>query len=164
MDKILKQIKMQVSHLVNQYIRLHNETHQWLMLILHILKTWKKSSIFILNHTKALKMHSMSNQHIFGFSSSHRERTGRLKYAIHIAKTCTHHHKHSQVTHTCCNTTCSQISTEASSSRLDRLVSSMALLPAYEVGNEDDQHQPSKRRANNDGNKHLVLIHLTLLR
>lgn len=30
---------MQVSHLVNQYIQLHNETRQWLMLILHILKT-----------------------------------------------------------------------------------------------------------------------------
>lgn len=50
------------------------------------------------------------------------------------------------------------------SSRLDGLVSSVALLPAYEISDEDDQHQPSKRRADDDGNKHLVLIHLTLLR
>lgn len=60
--------------------------------------------------------------------------------------------------------TCSQIFTEVNSSRLDCLVSSVALLPAYKVCNEDNQHQPSKGCANNDGNKHLVLVHLTLLR
>lgn len=40
----------------------------------------------------------------------------------------------------------------------------MALLPAYKVRNEDDEHQPSERCANDDGNKHLVLVQLTLLR
>lgn len=47
--------------------------------------------------------------------------------------------------------------------RSDGLVTSMAPPLAYQIGNKGDQHQTSQSCSNNDGDNHLVLVHLTLL-
>lgn len=110
------------------------------------------SSTFILAHKDTACQNSTSLA-----SLSHRERTGETKICNSHPKT------HALLTKS--NTPAATLVPALRySSRLDGLVSGVALLPANEISDEDDQHQPSKRRADDDGNKHLVLIHLTLLR
>lgn len=45
----------------------------------------------------------------------------------------------------------------------DGLVTSMAPLPADEVGDQDDEDQAGQGGAHDDGDQHVILVQLTLL-
>lgn len=58
---------------------------------------------------------------------------------------------------------CAGLRREAAEAVLDGLVACVAPLPADEVGDEHDEHQPSQGATHGDGDQHAVLIQLALL-